>query len=111
MTKFPESSSIAEVPVAPDVKLFMVVQRTRPLESDKTRSELLVTTSFPGEPLVIGLSRLATHTYVRLGVRQHKIRVVGHSQLPRRTAGDWLVAVSNPHIRTFGDVVVPYADV
>jgi hypothetical protein len=67
-TKFPESSSIAAVPLILDVMLFMVVQRVLPLESDNTRSELLVRTNFPAEPLVIGLSRLATHTYVRSGI-------------------------------------------
>jgi hypothetical protein len=54
--------------VAPAVMLFLVVQRVPPLESDKARSELLVRTNFPGEPLVIEWSRLATHTYVRSGI-------------------------------------------
>ncbi|KAE8807680.1 hypothetical protein D1007_15827 [Hordeum vulgare] len=69
MTKFPVSSSIAAVPPASMVViLFVVVQRVLPLESNKARSELLVTRNLPDELPVIGLSRFATHTYVRCGM-------------------------------------------
>uniref|UniRef100_A0A0A8XTQ4 Uncharacterized protein n=1 Tax=Arundo donax TaxID=35708 RepID=A0A0A8XTQ4_ARUDO len=62
-TKLPVSSRTAEAPAA---TLFCVVQRVRPLESDSTRSELLLMVSFGEEAVVAGLSRLATHTTVRL---------------------------------------------
>lgn len=68
MTRFPVSSSIASVLMSLVVMLFIVVQKVWPLESDKTRSEPVVRTNLPEELPVIGLSRLATHTYVRTGM-------------------------------------------
>ena len=75
--KFPVSSSSATAPSPPVVTLFTVVQRIRPLESDKTRSELLVRTNFPDKPPLIGLSRLATQTYVRSGMSWYHIPTYG----------------------------------
>jgi hypothetical protein len=47
----------------------LVVQRTRPLASDKTRSDvLLVTTREGAEEEMAGVSRLATHTTVNWGM-------------------------------------------
>ena len=68
ITKFPESSRTAAVSPPPAEKLFLVVQIVWPVESNNTRSELLVKTSFPGIFVVIGLSRLAIHKYVRSGM-------------------------------------------
>ena len=42
----------------------LVVQRTRPLTSDKTRLELLVRTSEGAEEEMAGVARFATHTTV-----------------------------------------------
>ncbi|KAB8097100.1 hypothetical protein EE612_025748 [Oryza sativa] len=63
-TKFPVSSSTAEAPVT----LILVVQRMWPWESDSTMPELLVMARVADEGVVIGLSRLATHTTVRWGM-------------------------------------------
>lgn len=64
-TKFPVFSSTVAAPV---VMLFIVVQRVRSLESDKTRSDRLVTASIAEEGMAIGLSRLATHTTLHSGM-------------------------------------------
>ncbi|BAS91196.1 Os04g0633850 [Oryza sativa Japonica Group] len=49
--------------------VMFVVQRVRPSESDKTRLELLLMASITDdEGVEIGLSRLATQTYVRCGM-------------------------------------------
>jgi hypothetical protein len=48
--------------------VLVVVQRTRPFTSDKTRLELLVTTSEGVEEEMAGASRLATHTTVSRGM-------------------------------------------
>lgn len=67
--RLPVSSSTARgVPLSwtAAAAAFCVLQSVRPWESDSTRSELLLMASVGDDDVVAGLSRLATHTTVRL---------------------------------------------
>jgi hypothetical protein len=75
MTRLPVFRSTAARPVAAGEELespvaTLVVQRTRPSASDRTRLEVSVRDSVGAEvvPFVAGASRLATHTAVSLGM-------------------------------------------
>jgi hypothetical protein len=50
------------------VVVVVVVQRTRPLTSDRTRSEVSVSTREGDEEEMAGVARLATHTTVNRGI-------------------------------------------
>lgn len=66
--KFPVLSSMACADEELVLMLLFVVQRTRPLPSDRTRSELLVTANIAEERSLIGAARLDTHTTVNSGM-------------------------------------------
>uniref|UniRef100_J3MZX2 Uncharacterized protein n=1 Tax=Oryza brachyantha TaxID=4533 RepID=J3MZX2_ORYBR len=69
MTRLPVSRSTAADPAPAALPVMLVVQRTRPSESDKTRLEKLVSDIVGAEevPFVTGVSRFATHITVRRG--------------------------------------------
>jgi hypothetical protein len=74
--RFPEFISTATDPLVFDLGdgeelpavVVLVVQRTRPLTSDKTRLELLVRTSEGAEEEMARVARFATHTTVNRGM-------------------------------------------